>query len=291
MLTRRHRLTLFTPHVSSFRNRNRFPVALREKMPRLCATLRQHAGTMHRQADPVMMKPILRSAVVLATVALAVSPGVITPTNAHARRLAPGPYVLTDLGTLGGLSAQASISTMPARSWAPRPTPPSDPVRFCGSNGSMTDLGTIGGNHSEAPAISDTGHVAGRSQMSTSKYHAILWAGGTTTDLTPSSDYAAANGVNDTSPSRRQHRQLEGVSLAQRRADRCWETSAAGAQTRTTSTTRATSWGRRARCRSTCRTPPSGITAPSSTSAWRPAWKTAALPRSTASDRSSGRRG
>jgi probable HAF family extracellular repeat protein len=61
----------------------------------------------------------------------------------------------------------------------------------------MTDLGTIGGNHSEASAMSDAGHVVGRAQTSTTKYHATLWEGGTTTDLTPSSDYAVAYGVND----------------------------------------------------------------------------------------------
>ena len=60
----------------------------------------------------------------------------------------------------------------------------------------MTDLGTLGGFHSEAFAISDNGHVAGRSQTSAAKYHAVLWSGGAITDLTPASDYAAANGVN-----------------------------------------------------------------------------------------------
>ena len=137
----------------------------------------------------------LCSAVVLATVALTVTPGLITPEGTRAAG-APGPYVLTDLGTLGGLSAQAfdindageivgSSTNAALRSRA-----------FLWSNGSMTDLGTLGG-HSEAQAISDTGKIAGRSQLSSSTYHAVLWGGGTTTDLTPSSDFAAANGVND----------------------------------------------------------------------------------------------
>jgi probable HAF family extracellular repeat protein len=143
-----------------------------------------------------MMKFRLRLSAVVGLLLLVVFPDLITSQRPRAAD-APGPYVLTDLGTLGGLSAQAydineagdivgsaTNSTLRLRA-------------FVWRNGSMTDLGTIGGNHSEAVAISDTGHVVGRSQTSTSKYHAILWSGGTTTDLTPSSDYAVAYGVND----------------------------------------------------------------------------------------------
>ena len=140
----------------------------------------------------------LCSAVVLATVALAVTPGLITPERTRAAG-APGPYVLTDLGTLGGLSAHAYDINDAGEIVGTSTNATLRTRAFVWKNGSMTDLGTIGGNHSEAVAISDTGHVAGRSQTSTSKYHAILWSGGTTTDLTPSSDYAAAYGVNDTS--------------------------------------------------------------------------------------------
>jgi probable HAF family extracellular repeat protein len=143
-----------------------------------------------------MMKIRLRLSVVAATLFLLVIPDLIT---SHAPRAAdsPGPFVLTDLGTLGGLSAQA-FDINEAGDIVGSATNPALRLRaFVWRNGSMTDLGTIGGNHSEAVAISDTGHVVGRSQTSTSKYHAILWSGGTTTDLTPSSDYAVAYGVND----------------------------------------------------------------------------------------------
>src|SRR5687767_12872897 len=143
-----------------------------------------------------MHKLHLRLSVVIATFLLVVIPDIVTR---HAPRAAdaPGPYVLTDLGTLGGLSAQA-FDINEAGDIVGSATNSALRLRaFVWRNGSMTDLGTIGGNHSEAVAISDTGHVVGRSQTSTSKYHAILWSGGTTTDLTPSSDYAVAYGVND----------------------------------------------------------------------------------------------
>jgi probable HAF family extracellular repeat protein len=143
-----------------------------------------------------MMKFRLRSSAVVATLFLAVLPDFITSQGPRAAD-APGPYVLTDLGTLGGLSAQA-FDINEAGDIVGAATNSALRLRaFVWRNGSMTDLGTIGGNHSEAVALNDTGHVVGRSQTSTLKYHAVLWSGGTPTDLTPSSDYAVAYGVND----------------------------------------------------------------------------------------------
>jgi probable HAF family extracellular repeat protein len=109
----------------------------------------------------------------------------------------PGPYVLTDLGTLGGLSAQAQDINDAGEIVGGATNTASRLHAFLWRDGSMTDLGTIGGNHSEATSIGDSGHVAGRSQTSASKYHAVRWSAGAATDLTPSSDYAVAYGVND----------------------------------------------------------------------------------------------
>jgi probable HAF family extracellular repeat protein len=142
-----------------------------------------------------MMKFTLRFAIVIATVALAVLPGLVSDEGSRAAD-APGPYVLTDLGTLGGLSAHANDINDAGEIVGASTTAANRLRAFLWRNGSMTDLGTLGGFHSEAFAISANGHVAGRSQTSAAKYHAVLWSGGAITDLTPSSDYAAANGVN-----------------------------------------------------------------------------------------------
>ena len=143
-----------------------------------------------------MMKSGRRSTIAPATLALLGVFSIMTGDTPRAAD-APGPYVLTDLGTLGGPSAQAHDINGAGDivGGAMNSTPRSR--AFLWRDGAMTDLGTLGGNHSEAAALSDAGHVVGRAQTSASKYHATLWAGGTTTDLTPSSDYAVAYGVND----------------------------------------------------------------------------------------------
>ena len=142
------------------------------------------------------MKFRLRVLAVVATLLIVFIPDLTTSDGPRAAD-SPGPYVLTDLGTLGGLSAPAYDINEAGDIVGSSTTAALKARAFVWRNGSMTDLGTLAG-HSDAQAISDTGHVAGRSQTSTSKYHAVPWAGGTTTDLTPSSDNAVANGVNDT---------------------------------------------------------------------------------------------
>jgi probable HAF family extracellular repeat protein len=142
------------------------------------------------------MKLTLRSTVIMTILVLTGVFNLDTDTPRAAD--APGPYVLTDLGTLGGLSAQAHDINEAGEVVGSSTSSTFRSHAFLWRDGSMTDLGTIGGNHSEAVALSDTGHVVGRSQASTTNYHATLWSGGTTTDLTPSSDYAVAYGVNET---------------------------------------------------------------------------------------------
>ena len=142
------------------------------------------------------MKIRLRSTSVIAVLVFAAASYILTDDETRAAD-APGPYVLTDLGTLGGLSAQAHDINEAGEIVGSATNAASRLRAFKWQNGTMTDLGTLGGLHSEAVAISDTGHVAGRSLTSAAKYHATLWSGLTTTDLTPSSDYAVAYGVND----------------------------------------------------------------------------------------------
>ena len=145
--------------------------------------------------QPFMITLKLRSTVVIATLVVFGVSHLITDDAPRAAD-APGPYVLTDLGTLGGLSAQANDINDGGEIVGAATNAALKSHAFLWRNGTMTDLGTLGGLHSDAQAISSTGQAVGRSQTSTSKYHAVLWNGGTTTDLTPSSDSAVANGVN-----------------------------------------------------------------------------------------------
>src|SRR2546427_3680587 len=52
-------------------------------------------------------------------------------------------------------------------------------------NGTMEDLGTLGGTVAEATAINDGGDVAGWGYTATGEVHAFLWQGGTMQDLGP----------------------------------------------------------------------------------------------------------
>jgi probable HAF family extracellular repeat protein len=48
---------------------------------------------------------------------------------------------------------------------------------FLWQDGTVTELGTLGGTNSEANAVNDVGQVVGRAQMSTGDFHAFFWNG------------------------------------------------------------------------------------------------------------------
>jgi probable HAF family extracellular repeat protein len=63
----------------------------------------------------------------------------------------------------------------------------------------MTDLGTLGGDHTTAVAINARGQVVGRSSMARplDEFHAVLWQDGTMTDLgTLGGDFTTAVAIN-----------------------------------------------------------------------------------------------
>jgi probable HAF family extracellular repeat protein len=135
-----------------------------------------------------------RSALAAATL------GMLLFSTAEGRRAAalPGPYVVTDLGTLGGLSAQGYDLNAAGHVVGYATTSASLSHAFVWRDGVMSDLGTLGGGHSDANAINDLGQVVGRSRLNTSSQtHAVLWDNGAKIDLTPGVEQAVANGINN----------------------------------------------------------------------------------------------
>jgi probable HAF family extracellular repeat protein len=68
------------------------------------------------------------------------------------------------------------------------------------SAGTLTDLGTLGGNYSAGAAINDSGTIAGYADLSSGIEHAALFHGGTVTDLGSLSGptgSSAATAIND----------------------------------------------------------------------------------------------
>ncbi len=105
----------------------------------------------------------------------------------------PGPYVVTDLGTLRAIqSAHANdindagqvVGSAAGRA-------------FLWQNGVMTDLGTLGGNSNGAWAINGIGVVVGvASTAGPSTGHAVRWDNGMITNLTPG-QVGSASAIND----------------------------------------------------------------------------------------------
>ena len=125
----------------------------------------------------------LRAAIAtLATLAIVLLPPVGTERSRAATP--PGPYALTDLGTLGGSSAQAYHINDAGQVVGYATTTFSQVRAFRWQNGTMTDLGTLGGNRSEANAINEDGQAAGTAVTSNSAQEPTPRAGATVRSLT-----------------------------------------------------------------------------------------------------------
>src|SRR6266498_5004895 len=59
---------------------------------------------------------------------------------------------------------------------------PTIPVESA-ANFTLVELGTLGGNYSEAIAVNDHVQVVGNSEMAGGEYHAFFWENGVMTDL------------------------------------------------------------------------------------------------------------
>ena len=65
-------------------------------------------------------------------------------------------------------------------------------------NGTLTDLGSLGGRETQGRDINDAGLVVGWSQTADGQYHAFLWENGKMTDLAPVvGDFSAAVAINN----------------------------------------------------------------------------------------------
>jgi probable HAF family extracellular repeat protein len=140
-----------------------------------------------------------RFALGAATIALIVAPMILVQGSRAAAQA--GPYILKDLGTLGGLSAQASDVNDVGQVVGYATTAASQARAFLWQEGAMTNLGTLGGNASNANSINAFGHIAGSSNFAPgSPYRAVLWDGSAMINLTPdlaASESSIAYGVND----------------------------------------------------------------------------------------------
>ncbi len=64
-------------------------------------------------------------------------------------------------------------------------------------NGSITDIGTLGGNFCAPYAVNSSGVVVGQSHNAQNENHAFVWSDGVMQDIFPDSDYSFASDVNE----------------------------------------------------------------------------------------------
>ena len=108
-------------------------------------------------------------------------------------------YTVTDLGMLGGASAQAADLNDAGQVVGYSTSAASSTRAFRWEAGTMADLGSLGGSASWANAINGLGHVVGVSSTMGSG-RATLWRDGSIIDLTPdllNTAASTATGIND----------------------------------------------------------------------------------------------
>jgi probable HAF family extracellular repeat protein len=98
----------------------------------------------------------------------------------------PGPYTLTDLGTLGGGSTWPDDMNEAGQITGYSTTSSSQTRAFIWGEGQMTNLGTMGGTFSVGKAVNGHGHVTGYANIVAGGTGiAALWRDGAVINLTP----------------------------------------------------------------------------------------------------------
>ncbi len=107
-------------------------------------------------------------------------------------------YKVTDLGKLEGAAYSGGGSINDAGKVVGTSYTSSDAEHASiWSNGTWTDLGTLGGKYSEAVDINNAGKVVGSAMTSGGDMHAFLWSNGTMTDLGTLGTTSGAASIND----------------------------------------------------------------------------------------------
>src|SRR4051812_351184 len=88
------------------------------------------------------------------------------------------PYVLTNLGTLGGARSEAYALNAAGDVVGRADTIHGECHAFFWSNGKIRDLGTLGGKASDAYGINNRGQIVGMSVDADEHHRAFLWQGG-----------------------------------------------------------------------------------------------------------------
>ena len=102
-------------------------------------------------------------------------------TTSSALVAAQASYTISDLGTLGGYSVSRGVNVAGQVTGATGAGAKSE--AFLYSNGSMTNLGTLGGTSGIGNAINTSGQVAGYSQNASGTYRAFLSSGSNLLDI------------------------------------------------------------------------------------------------------------
>jgi len=133
-----------------------------------------------------------RSVVVLALLILAAQHPVLTQTIPSA------PYIVTDLGALGGIQSQAFGINLAAQVAGSAQRADGMVHAFLFRSGALQDLGTLGGTTSVATAINRAAVVVGRSLSSAGNTKAFVYADGAMRSLgTLGGSNSAAYAIND----------------------------------------------------------------------------------------------